>query len=255
MLHLELKPYLLVLSKGMIDESPRRVSSKLANMGLVCACLVVIIHCPRCFDPQSVGWWWTILVQNGLCQIAVPFFFLASGFFLARHMNESGWWRREVLKRVRSLMLPFVIFNITFALCSTVIHCVDNDWPPTWRHWVMFFTSTVGIIPFGGIAMGSLWFVKTLFVLVLFSPLLERLANTVGLMLLFLFYAVFNPYPFECVQEWCKFFAMSMVSPCGMAWFTTGIYMRKVGFERVFDGFTKNKLASLALLMGGGAYY
>ena len=60
------------------------VSGRLANMGLFCAVLIVMLH-------SGVG---------GLTAIAVPYFFLSAGFFLGGRIGERDWWRREVVKRI-----------------------------------------------------------------------------------------------------------------------------------------------------------
>lgn len=68
------------------------VSRKIANMGLVCALLVVVIHLENV--PQDVGslsWAVHYFLRYILAVAAVPYFFLVSGYFLAAHANERGW--------------------------------------------------------------------------------------------------------------------------------------------------------------------
>ena len=80
------------------------LSCKFKNMAIVCAILVVFIHIPLGrLESGSVLWVFDMLVRWGIAQIAVPFFFVASGYFLAGHIGEDGWWKREILKRIRAL--------------------------------------------------------------------------------------------------------------------------------------------------------
>lgn len=44
-----------------------------------------------------------------LGDMTVPYFFMASEFFLAGHMEEPGWYPREMKKRFRSLVEPYVL--------------------------------------------------------------------------------------------------------------------------------------------------
>ena len=69
------------------------VSAKFANMSLLSAVLVVIIHVfKRNQEFGTVVWWMRQFLGEGVCRIAVPFFFLAAGYFLAKHFNDVGWW-------------------------------------------------------------------------------------------------------------------------------------------------------------------
>ena len=185
------------------------LSAKISNMSFVCAIMVVLIHSPRATTVGSIEWMWTTIVQNGICQMAVPYFFLVSGFFLAKQVREgASWWKVEIKKRIRSLLIPFFIFNFLYSMCKVILFA-NNLW--TWKHWAALFISTIGFIPFGGVSMGSLWYIRTLIILVLISPLLYRFATWFGLLILFAIYAVFYPCPFECMQEWCKPFFFEYV--------------------------------------------
>lgn len=227
-----------------------QVSARFSNMGLICACMVVLIHCPRPIESSGFDGWWAMAIQNGVCRVAVPFFFLASGYFLAGHMNEPGWWRREALKRVKTLFLPFLFWNMIYALCSLAFRFIDGSQPTTWETWAKFLVASIEIVPFGGFHMGALWFVRALLVLVLISPILKRLSTHRGLLALFILNIALDPYPFEGRFGWFRYFVMPMVSFCGMAWFTLGIYFRRENIiERFSEGFGSR--GNLALLLLG----
>lgn len=55
------------------------LSSKLSNMGLLCACLIVTLH----ISLAKTGCWLSrLLTGSGLGNIAAPFFFVSSGIFM-----------------------------------------------------------------------------------------------------------------------------------------------------------------------------
>ena len=98
-------------------------SVKARNMSALAALCVMVIHAGNGgmgsfvakMAHQFLGW--------GLCTFAVPWFFFASGYFFAGHLDENGWWRRAVGTRVRSLLLPYVLWCGLFA-CFSVALCV-----------------------------------------------------------------------------------------------------------------------------------
>ncbi len=88
------------------------LSYKFANMAFICSVLVIGQHVMREHSIGSASWYIFQFFDCGLSRIAVPFFFLASGFFLSKHINEIGWYKNAVTKRIRTLILPFLVWNI-----------------------------------------------------------------------------------------------------------------------------------------------
>lgn len=153
------------------------VSNRLANMSFVCACLVVSIHVVDTIERGGIAWWVKQLFHGGISRIAVPFFFTAAGYFLAGHMGEKGWWPREIRKRIRSLLVPFVAWNVLWGLYAVPLTIVANacSGDPLLLGLPHGFWRLVGIFglnPFLGPFLGVLWFVRCLFLLVLVSPFL-----------------------------------------------------------------------------------
>ena len=80
----------------MSNRISKTLSEKMAVMSFVCACLIVAIHTTS--RPLDDTWqWWVValLGKEGVCRVAVPYFFLASVFFIAGHFGEDGWYGRE----------------------------------------------------------------------------------------------------------------------------------------------------------------
>lgn len=158
------------------DISPA-TSWKLANMGLLCACLVVFIHVRLDAGAGWAEWWCDVLLKEGVCRIVVPFFFVAAGYFLAGHLGEAGWWGRELRKRARTLLIPYcawivlaVLFAISLTLAANALAGAawTRNLPLTVEKWVQFF----GLDVLGHPAVVPLWFVRCLLLLVVLSPLL-----------------------------------------------------------------------------------
>ena len=173
------------------------LSNRLRNMAIVCAFLVVIIHCRPSFQSNTVAWWVKQMLECGLCTIAVPFFFIASGFFLCGHIDEKGWYGREVGKRVFSLVLPYFIWITLYFIPDSVwnvatgqLVCADIlNWQYIRKFYGIKLTGCPGLTP--------LWYVRGLFFLVLLSPILQGILRLkwFGLVILFAVYGVFCPGP------------------------------------------------------------
>lgn len=167
----------------------KTLSNKIANMSALCSLMVVVIHVLKREQlTGSCAWHLRRICGEGLCRIAVPFFFAAAGYFISVHFNEKGWWWREVSKRIKSLLIPFFAWSaICFVLCSILIAAgnIQNgkslwDGLVTVKRLLIAF----GVNPFTVPELRQLWFVRVLFVLVLLSPLLrlvgEKLTKQLG---------------------------------------------------------------------------
>lgn len=139
---------------------------------LLAASGVVAIHAPvYC----AVSPFWKEFAAQGFCGVAVYLFFTVSGFFLAKHVEESGWWKSAVVTRVRSLLVPYLIWCSVYALLQFALG--ERD---------------VGIVRILGLNPAAMpyfypfWFVRNLFILVLISPaLVITIKNRGGGLVLF----------------------------------------------------------------------
>ena len=177
------------------------ISNKIKNMSIVCAMLVPFIHVGKPLVVGSSGWWIYQFTAEGICRIAVPFFCICSGFFLARHFSDKGWYYSQVGKRVRTLIVPYLIWSVIFYLFVYSLFLISPDNPVCWR--MRIRVSVVSrILMAVGLSLEKLpmlyplWYLRFLFLLVLISPVFAFGARSMKFVMLsgmLVLYLMFNP--------------------------------------------------------------
>ncbi len=205
--------------RGTLTEAASR---KIRNMGILCAFLVVIIHCRPHFGRGTTGWWLEEILENGVTQIAVPFFFTVSGYMVGRSLQGKGY-RKAVGKRVRTLLVPFVLWNALFWLenflwknAHSLLHGRTVSFTfPTLRQ--------IGLWPTRCPYLTPLWYVRALFILVVLSPAfvwcLKKFRGWF-LLLLFVVYAAVCPFwPLPNAGQWEEFARVGIFPVLGLFFF------------------------------------
>lgn len=145
-----------------------RMSLKFANMSIVAAVMVVFLHMGG--DPAvgSLNWWPYVIIRQ-VCKMAVPFFFLASGFFLVGHIDQTNWYLDALRKRVRTLVIPYFIWSALWIAYFVPICCRHGGWSDFVRaHFWSFFGFDLLAPP----SYSVTWYLRALMFMVLLSPLL-----------------------------------------------------------------------------------
>lgn len=238
-------------------------SAKLANMGFLCACLVVFIHVPMARSTDPVAWWFHFLTTGILCRIAVPFFFVASGFLLARHARSPGWWKAENKKRLRTLLVPYLSWSLLYAACSVIQVATGHGHPTVnasgaLRMGVLY----LGLDPFATPWLSPLWYVRNLIALSILSPVLIHIIGRnrpSGLLWLTIAYAAYSLVPYDshslpCIGETARFFFRWTFSLEGLFFYSLGIFLQAWPTRITMKG--RNRLflsvLPLCLSIGGG---
>ena len=186
-----------------IDEE---LSNKISNMGLVCSCLVVLLHVSQQIHVRGFG---ADALQycsgHGLGRCAVPFFFIASGFFLAGHMHDHGWWRRECVKRLRTLFAPYLFWNVFHWGFMHLLRIVAGFVGIAFASNIGWKLN-LGLNPLDTPQHPHLWFLRTLMISVLISPvfvlLKRRISGAASLL----------PFVVVCCYLSIKFSSIAMTS-------------------------------------------
>lgn len=185
-------------------------SSKTINLlRLPLAILVVILHCNTRFsnlDSNTIelGIYNFIrtIFSNALCHIAVPTFFFISGylFFLTRGGGFLKEYKRKLIKRFYTLIIPYFIWNVIYIVLSIVIK-YKLDYKHFFEEygyiWELFYNScSWGDVmqPLTGPFLYPLWFIRDLIILSIISPIIYILTKKLRIFyvtILFIIYILF----------------------------------------------------------------
>lgn len=141
-------------------------SNRISFMKLICAFMVVVIH-SQLANVNLVNHWVREFLMYGVCRVAVPFFFLSSGYFLARHVSDAPWWRSEVVKRIKGLLIPCITLNATFMLFVYAIRFSQGSFDPS----IKSVLCDLGLDPCRTPMLAQLWYIRALLVLIGISPI------------------------------------------------------------------------------------
>lgn len=149
----------------------------------ICAAMVVAIHVCGKVPRGSVVWWWERIGHYGVCLMAVPFFFVCSGYFLGRHCDEECWYMRECSKRMRTLLVPFVLWSVIYLGLRVGVIFVANlmhgrDILANVPTGLWFWARAIGLHPYDFPLLVPLWYMRTLLVFVVISPLIVKLIRS-----------------------------------------------------------------------------
>jgi hypothetical protein len=217
------------------------ISGRLSNLSFVCACLVVAIHTPS--DK-------TLLIERTASALtasffsfaAVPFFFLCSGFYLSRHMDESGWWRKALCSRIWTLVVPYLFWCLLYQKLFLGELDLSGLFDPL---------SYPSLSPF--------WYVRTLYFLVFASPVLFFLFAHTGYPMLVLLFLVYCFY--FSLSSFLKFdvvasgghpaflFYGGLLSLEGLFYFSLGLTTDLAGIIGYLDSLLRRKRSFLYLLL------
>lgn len=161
------------------------LSLKLSRISFLCAMLVVAIHCSYCIDsfytlPRIFACMQAIMNYR-ITRIAVPFFFVIFGFFAFRDFELTvSWWVKKIRSRMKSLVLPYVVWSLISLVILLVINQVRKNPSPVEFRSVFWWLQALGITspPFGNYV---LWFVREIIMALFLVPIIGAMVRLFGL--------------------------------------------------------------------------
>ena len=208
-------------------------SQKIKNMSLLCAVLVVSIHIDWPYEHAlSVGWWMYHLFAQGVSRIAVPYFFVVSGFFLAAHFDEEKWHRREIMKRIKTLLVPFLFWCAVAVIASVPLSIIADILAHRPFGTSIYFMHDMNWFRCAGLDFTDfpihvpLWYVRCLFLLLLTAPVFKYGIDRFGyawLAATFSLNLLCNHIPNESVYH---FFSRGF-SLSGVFYFSIGVFLQR----------------------------
>ena len=217
------------IAPRLVAESSLRISL----LKLVCAVLVTAIHAPYMWPTTLVlnGQEQASFTSFGLTRIAVPFFFVCSGFFLAKHLGTAKDWLAAVRRRVRTLLVPFFIWTmIEILFLPLAISFFDDAFSAQLigSSAIQFLNRYDWIYPLEKLfykgPIVPLWYLRYLFVFVLIAPGIGWLTRRFGKGWLALSFAAGILYHLLPGQKVAMLFGYLFSLP-GLFYFSCGIYL------------------------------
>lgn len=144
-----------------------------------------------------------ILFSEGLCTVAVPIFFLISGYLFFVKLEEwnTDIWGGKLKRRAKTLLLPYFLWNlISIAFALAILYAKHyftgceapnlTDWFSGYGWLRIFWDGRDGLYPHNF----PLWFIRDLIVFVILTPVFYyfvKKTGIVGIILLYLAYVYF----------------------------------------------------------------
>lgn len=169
------------------SERAKMLSDAITFLKFPLAVLVVMLHCDISTKPieqmgvsladvsepyySNISW----LLSRYLAYAAVPCFFIISGFLLFYNVEKYSKqvYFDKLKKRCKSLLLPYIVWCLIYLILFWIIgqeKIILSDKPNLFDGSLSPFGLVVNI--FVKPLDGPLWFIRNLFVMVVFSPLL-----------------------------------------------------------------------------------
>ena len=183
-------------------------------MSFFCAILVVVIHVANVTDQQP-------RFLAFLTRIAVPWFFLVSGYFGFRGFQNQGY-QALVKNRLRTLAVPFFLINAIWLVGHNLLssgmalafgRANTANWSLGYVLSALGFNLSTPIV-------SPTWYMRCLFLFILLMPVFVRIMRTKWGARGF----VLASFAFSCVYEYCgmRFFPLYGFNVRGLSFFLLG---------------------------------
>lgn len=161
----------------------KEVSRKITFINLIMACSIVLYHYYGFYNevPMHQTWDRAIFDFFNYCAsrvggLALGVFFLMSGFLLYNHCEDSKDMKKKIIKRIKSLGIPFIIWNVI-----VMIYLYVRTYTFPFKG-MMDFIAKCTITPFDG----PLWYIFALLLLLPSAYFIIKLKKSKILSFIFL---------------------------------------------------------------------
>lgn len=162
-------------------------------MKFICAILVVAIHLLPLGRPDNpLGVWCSRILRMHVARIAVPFFFMATGFLVFRKTDRSSFTLGNTLPYIRKVYRLYLLWTLIYGafILRNILACEQGVVYGV----MLFFRNLI----FTG-SYSQLWYLNaSAFAVLLLSVLLHRRVRfsriLLGSFLLYLVGLIFQPY-------------------------------------------------------------
>ncbi len=188
------------------------LSNKIKIISFISIILVVFLHSYN-YDTKQNGsvilfeksafWFVENYISNGLTRIAVPFFFIFSGFlFFLNYSNTLKEINLKFRKRINTLFVPYLFWSVFGILIYFLLQNIPVIKTFFTKELIVDFslvkwieTIFINPIPY------QLWFIRDLIILVLLSPILFLSIRYLKIVTILLFFSIWMYSDFSVLSN------------------------------------------------------
>lgn len=191
------------------------LSDKIKTISFLCTAMVVFRHGLnlKAFGLESYESSYVSIIEHGISKItevAVPYFFIVSGYFFFRYSYyRSGEYVTMLKKKIRTLFIPFIFWNIVGLFPLLLTHQFIFEDNPL-QYVLQLLNSNWN---------GVLWYVRDIMTMMVIAPLYTWIfiVNNRWIYIILFILLFINWWPVEC----------SWLSSEGILFFFTGGILQK----------------------------
>lgn len=213
-------------------------SHKIKNISFLLMIMVVILHSYNIDTKQGgqilyfdkgFNWIFQNFISNGLTRIAVPLFFIISGYlFVLDKKYALNDFSRKIKKRIKTLVIPY----LSWAIIGLLLYFILQSIPQSQSFFTKKLIKDYSLIEWVNAIFVDpipyqLWFLRDLIVLVFLSPLIYWLVKNLKLIFLFFIFCF-----------WLFSQDSVLLTSEALLFFATGIYIN-IFFPAIIE--VKNK--------------
>jgi len=164
-----------------------------------------------------------LIIRNIMGHVAVPLFFLISGYLFYKPNELNSWnvYQKKIRKRFLSILVPYLFFNFIkfIEYCINDTKGVDEFLGYVGNHFSfhIFWDYILGENSWAAPICGPLWYLRELFIMFLIAPLLRMLLERCGLVILIILLCIFFVPVFPYIEG---LYILSWL------FFSLGLYLR-----------------------------
>lgn len=165
------------------------LNNKIKNLGFFTSLMIVYLHSynlPTNFEKNYI-YFIENFITDGITRVAVPFFFVLSGFLFFYNFKLSiKTYLSKLKKRIISILIPYLLwslFSITLVLLFSLINIEIGNFSISTIYDFIYYLF-IKPIPF------QLWFLRDLFIMAILSPLIYWAVKKGGFILLLTLFVI-----------------------------------------------------------------
>ena len=190
-----------VLFEQKWEGSDDLFSQRINILKLICTVGIVCMHTSYLSVPvgdgdmmvRSMDWLVFVRLLRVAMRVCVPTFFLLSGYLFVMHsagderFGSVEWYKGKFKRRVRSLMVPYLVSNIVVYLCFNIGNLLMQDLMKSGNSYCVYSSWTDYVLMFWTPANSVMWFLRDLIIVSFLTPIILPLLKWSRGVLLVLF--------------------------------------------------------------------